>query len=68
MQHKFQNRFIFKAARIGILCHYWDVKLELLTAEATEKENAEVLGICGRMRQIPVDVKEEMMRYYLAQV
>ena len=30
MQHKFQNRFIIKAARIAVLSHYWDLKLTKL--------------------------------------
>jgi len=53
MQRKFSARFFFKAARIFILSHYWDLKVEQLHEEVSKAGNKKMIELCERIMAVP---------------
>ena len=53
MQRNFANRFVFKAARIEILCTYWDLIFQQLKDKAEENNSKKMISYCQKLADIP---------------
>lgn len=42
MQHKFQNRFLFKQTKLEMMEDYWDWRLDDMTTKAHDRENEQM--------------------------
>ncbi len=67
LQNKMKNQFIMKQGKMEVLKNYWSKLTSRLQKRAIELNDMQTDEICKKICQVPKEVKNYMLKYYIDQ-